>query len=340
MRTIPALLPLMFVFAGLPASVAQTTVPSAAAADAGSQAAQPKAAVGKKKIKEAPPVEWPVTPEKLISAQVRSGVLTVDGLVVSLHLNYDIQNAPYLYLYVPNSGTAVVSLVKIPDAVFEKDAIHGHTLTVSAGGHTFQLTGSADLLTSDKGHHAVYVHLDREAATLNSGPMLGYGAANHMPYQWPVSTPDSKVVASDAATIGKLEKTVVQAALPPAVGKVEEAEIGTAAPPASAPAAVQAQIETNLHAVSAPTVVNAGIVKAPVAVVAPAQVVAAKIAEGPASVATLEVKKVSLGSVARTGGGPASGERLHHEALTAKRRGHGALSLLDKGQPNRSLCRP
>ena len=61
-------------------------------------------------------------PDHLISARVRDGVLTIDGMVAKVQLNYDIQNTGYMYFFVPGVGTAVVSMgpladgVKVPDA--------------------------------------------------------------------------------------------------------------------------------------------------------------------------------------------------------------------------------
>jgi hypothetical protein len=123
---------------------------------------------------------------KVFNAQVRDGVLTVDGFVAKLKLNYDLVDANFLYFYVPQVGTAVVSLGPQPNAaIIEKAAFHGNTLTFSAGGHTFELT-NANPMVSGKTADA-YVHFDAATTALDRYPMMGFGNTVQAPYSWPAA---------------------------------------------------------------------------------------------------------------------------------------------------------
>jgi hypothetical protein len=72
-------------------------------------------------------------PERLISAQVHDGILTIDGMVAKVQLNYEIQRAGYMYFFVPGVGTAVVSLAPMEDSDRVRNAIHGSVLSFDAG---------------------------------------------------------------------------------------------------------------------------------------------------------------------------------------------------------------
>ena len=188
-----------------------------------------------KKVKVVPPVEWPVVPEKLISADVRDGFLTVDGMVAKLQLNYEIQSAPYLYFFLPGAGTAVVSLVKIPDATLVKNAFHENTLTFSAGGHDFQVTGQAEktLLTAEKGHRSVWVHMDSTAVAGASVPQMGYGSATHAPYSFPapISQAELPEVSDEAISGGAVhlgDKPVLQEQVASTQAQTEAPNLSTA----------------------------------------------------------------------------------------------------------------
>jgi hypothetical protein len=131
-------------------------------------------------------------PSKLISAQVHDGVLTIDGMVAKVELNYDIQKTGYMYFFVPGMGTAVVSLAPIADAVKVKNAFDGSKLTFAAGGHTFELNGKGNLLTKEKSKTDVYVRLDRSTIAVGRYPRMGFGNTTEPPYVWPLSEPEAK----------------------------------------------------------------------------------------------------------------------------------------------------
>ncbi len=123
--------------------------------------------------------------ERLIYARVRDGVYTVDGMVAKIRLNYDVQGANYMYLFVPGVGTALVSVAPEADAVVAPASLHDDELTFSLDGHRFNLTGVA--LESDKGQPPahLYVRLDRSAWRLSRMPMVGFGNRAALPYEWP-----------------------------------------------------------------------------------------------------------------------------------------------------------
>ena len=130
-------------------------------------------------------------PAKLISAQVQDGVLTIDGMVAKVQLNYEIQRTGFLYFFVPGVGTAVVSLAPIPDAVKVKDAFSGSKLVFEADGHTFELSSKGNLLTRDRSKADGYVWLDRSTVAAGRYPRMGFGNTAG-PYSWPVSTVSEK----------------------------------------------------------------------------------------------------------------------------------------------------
>jgi hypothetical protein len=142
--------------------------------------------------------ETTLDPDQLISAQVKSGVLVIDGLVAKVQLNYKINNAGYLYFFVPGFGTAIVSRVPMNNSLKVKNAFNGDKLTFAIGGHSFELTSATALLGGElnkKGNgekEDAYVWLDPRAYALDSFPMMGFGTTTQYPYTWPLSAPEAK----------------------------------------------------------------------------------------------------------------------------------------------------
>jgi len=132
------------------------------------------------------------TPDKLISAHVHEGVLTIDGLTAKVRLNYDIHNVGYLYFFIPGTGTAIVSLVKTPDSSLEKGAFRGNTLAFSVGGHSYELTSEGPLMGGEKSKTDAYVRLDRTTPSLDRYPEMGFGTTTRPPYIWPAAKPEPK----------------------------------------------------------------------------------------------------------------------------------------------------
>ena len=127
--------------------------------------------------------------KELIFARVRDGVYSVDGMVAKVRLNYDIQGANYMYLFLPGVGTAVVSAAPDEDALMLPATLQAGALTFSADGHHFSLSGVS--LASDQGQSAahLYVRLDRSAWHLSRTPMIGFGDRAAVPYEWPGALP-------------------------------------------------------------------------------------------------------------------------------------------------------
>jgi hypothetical protein len=131
-------------------------------------------------------------PAKLITAQVRDGILTIDGMVAKVQLNYEIQRDGYLYFFVPGMGTAVLSLAPMPGAEKVHNAFDGQTLSFTAGGHSFELTSDRNLLARDKARTDAYVRLDTTAVAVGRYPRMGFGNTLEAPYAWPLSAPASR----------------------------------------------------------------------------------------------------------------------------------------------------
>ena len=127
--------------------------------------------------------------DKLIYARVRDGAFTVDGMVAKLKLNYDVQGASFMYLFVPGVGTAVVSVAPEPDALVTTAGLHEDELSFIVDGHHFSLTGVS--LASHGGNVPAqfYVRLDRAAWHLSRTPMVGFGDRAALPYEWPGALP-------------------------------------------------------------------------------------------------------------------------------------------------------
>ena len=156
-------------------------------------------------------------PDRLISAQVRDGILTIDGMVAKVQLNYDIQRAGFMYFFVPGMGTAVVSRAPIADAERVDNAFDGRTLTFVAGGHTFELTSKGSLLSKMKDKStSVYVRLDRTTLAVGRYPRMGFGDTTESPYVWPLSAPaerdrDAHIVQPPPLPASILPRTEVMA---------------------------------------------------------------------------------------------------------------------------------
>lgn len=127
--------------------------------------------------------------EKRMYARVRNGVYTVDGMVAKVRLNYDVQGATYIYMFVPGMGTAVLSVMPDGKATIAPVPVHENELTFMVDGHHFHLSGVS--LTNGKGQVPahLYVRLDRAAWRLSRLPMMGYGNRAEMPFEWPGALP-------------------------------------------------------------------------------------------------------------------------------------------------------
>jgi hypothetical protein len=131
-------------------------------------------------------------PDHLISARVRDGVLTIDGMVAKVQLNYDIERSGYMYFFVPGIGTAVVSMAPIADGVKAPDAFDGEKLAFAVDGHSIELSSEGNLLAKrkNKAKADVYVRLDRSTVAVSRTPQMGFGDTTEPPYVWPLSNPE------------------------------------------------------------------------------------------------------------------------------------------------------
>lgn len=152
-------------------------------------------------------------PEHLITANVRNGILTIDGMVAKVQLNYEIQQTGFMYFFVPGVGTAVVSMSPIADAVKVPDAFDGDKLAFAVGGHTFELSSESNLLSKKKTKSKadVYVRLDSATVALGQYPQMGYGDTTESPYVWPLSElpPTSKEKVAYVVTPPPLPASVL-----------------------------------------------------------------------------------------------------------------------------------
>ena len=127
-------------------------------------------------------------PKNLISARVRDGVLTIDGMVAKIQLNYDIQHTGYMYFFVPGVGTAVVSMDPLADGMKVPDAFDGEKLAFTVDGHSIELSNDgSSLLEKRKSKADIYVRLDRSTVAISRYPRMGYGDTSAAPYVWPLS---------------------------------------------------------------------------------------------------------------------------------------------------------
>ena len=127
-------------------------------------------------------------PKNLISARVRDGVLSIDGMVAKVQLNYDIQHTGYMYFFVPGVGTAVVSMDPLADGMKMPDAFDGEKLAFTVDGHSIELSNDgSSLLEKRKSKADIYVRLDRSTVAISRYPRMGYGDTSAAPYVWPLS---------------------------------------------------------------------------------------------------------------------------------------------------------
>jgi hypothetical protein len=123
-------------------------------------------------------------PDKLITAKIHDGVLTVDGLVAQVRLNYDIHDQSYMYVFLPGTGTAIISLSPLPNGERVKDLFRGSKMAFTIDGHSFEIVSQGNL---SEGATSGYVALDRHTAMIARSPMVGFGMTTRPPYVWPLS---------------------------------------------------------------------------------------------------------------------------------------------------------
>ena len=131
-----------------------------------------------------------VFPDALISAHVRDGVLTIDGMVAKVQLNYEIDHMGYMYFFVPGVGTAVVSLEPLVGGVKVPEGFNGDKLAFAVEGHTVELASGTPILAKRRAKADVYVRLDHSAVAVSRYPRVGYGDTTQAPYMWPMSNPE------------------------------------------------------------------------------------------------------------------------------------------------------
>jgi hypothetical protein len=152
-------------------------------------------------------------PDRLISARVRDGVLTIDGMVAKVQLNYDIERSGYMYFFVPGVGTAVVSMAPIAEGVKALDAFDGEKLAFAVDGHSIELSSEGNLLAGrkSKAKADVYVRLDRSTVAVSRTPEMGFGDTTEAPYVWPLSQPEpaSKEKVAYVVTPPPIPKSVL-----------------------------------------------------------------------------------------------------------------------------------
>lgn len=130
-------------------------------------------------------------PDHLISAKVRDGVLTIDGMVAKVQLNYDIERSGYMYFFIPGVGTAVVSMAPLADGTKVPDAFDGEKLAFTVEGHSVELSNaSTSLLEKRRSKADAYVRLDQSTVAISRYPRMGYGDTTQAPYVWPLSNPE------------------------------------------------------------------------------------------------------------------------------------------------------
>jgi hypothetical protein len=124
----------------------------------------------------------PIDRMRHFDGSVHDAILTVDGLVAKVGMNYAV-DAPMLYFFVPGVGTVVVAQTKFANASLEKNVVKGSVLTVEADGHQVQVTNDGPLFKHVD--RDLWVALDKGYATAAKMPMMGYGAVPQAPYKWP-----------------------------------------------------------------------------------------------------------------------------------------------------------
>lgn len=129
-------------------------------------------------------------PDRLISARVRDGVLTIDGMVAKVQLNYDIERSGFMYFFIPGVGTAVVSMAPLADGTKVPDAFDGEKLAFTVDGHSVELSNDGtSLLDRRRSKADIYVRLDPSTLAISRYPRMGYGDTTQAPYVWPLSDP-------------------------------------------------------------------------------------------------------------------------------------------------------
>lgn len=109
---------------------------------------------------------------KPINLAIQNGILTVDGFTARMAVRQDIHNAGYLILFVPGTGTVVISLSPIPGSTPVPHGFHGSELSFSAGGRDFALHNETPMPDTD-----VWIRLDPATADWVGQPFLGSGDA-------------------------------------------------------------------------------------------------------------------------------------------------------------------
>jgi hypothetical protein len=122
-------------------------------------------------------------PLKLTPLTIVHGVLTVDGWTAKADLNYAISDIKFLYVWVPGTGTFVISNKEFPGSAEMKDGFDGTMLTVTADKHKVQVISDQPLLQKKK--ESAFVWLDRGYKDSARAPRLGYGDKPVGPYIYP-----------------------------------------------------------------------------------------------------------------------------------------------------------
>jgi len=148
-------------------------------------------------------------PSKLITSDIRNGILTVDGMVAKVKLNYDLRGEGYLYFLLPGKGTVVVSRSKMPGLTEQKNAFHDKSLTVTAGGHTIELSSANSILADSHGRNSAWVRLDTSYSGGSRFPMVGFGTFTSAPYAWPGAKKITSETASADAGAPPVPKTLL-----------------------------------------------------------------------------------------------------------------------------------
>lgn len=108
-----------------------------------------------------------------ISLDVRDGVLSVDGFTARLKLEASIENAAYLSMFIPGTGTVVISLAATPGSELVPNAFHGNRLEFSVAGRDYRIVSAKPMMNRD-----AYIRLDTSTADLSGQPFISYGAAS------------------------------------------------------------------------------------------------------------------------------------------------------------------
>lgn len=126
-----------------------------------------------------------VKPPKMMPMSIHAGTLTVDGWTGKAHLNYDIADLKYLYIYAPGIGIAIVSPDTFAGAKEQQGAFNGKSLRFTVEGHPIEL--ASDKLLLGKKPRPAWVAVDRDFKLPSEFPVFGYGSVTRAPYAWPGS---------------------------------------------------------------------------------------------------------------------------------------------------------